>query len=58
MKKNGTHLGLRYIIDSFIRINEDVDPREGALHSGHVTPLQSLFGPISLEEFVVIVWDP
>ena len=51
MKKNCTHLGLRYIINSCIRINEDEDTKKAALHSGQATPLQPLFGPIRLEDF-------
>lgn len=57
MKKNCTHLGLRYIIDSCIRINEDEDTKKAALHSGQATPLQPLFGPIRLEDFfLVTIW--
>lgn len=57
MKKNCTHLGLRYIIDSCIRVNEDGGTRKAALHCDQATPLKPLFGPSTLEDvFLVTVW--
>lgn len=46
MKKNCTHLGLRYIIDSCIRVNEDEDTRKAALHSGQATPCNLFLGQL------------